>query len=401
MTVVAAADAARYRWVVLAVGVAAQASTAAFFQGLASVGPAIRAGGGFTLAQLGLVLGAPMAGFVATLLPWGIASDRYPERFVMSLGLALTTVVLLVVSTLSGLWPLSIGLGLAGAAAASVNAASGRAVVRWFAREHRGLAMGLRQTAIPLGAAAAALVLPLVVRAGDLGRGIQVLAAGTLMAAVASWLWVREPPPGAADPDVRVTRADVPSSPAAVGLGFLVLAGTGLVVCQATFTSFSVELVHGAGALALSEAELVFVVAQLGGAAGRIAVGLWSDAGGDRVRPLAWVAVAIGTSSCALGLVAGAPPLVVVPVAVVAGSLAICWNGLVFTATAELAPPHRVGAALGAQSTANYLMASAAPFVMGTVIGVWGFGVGFAGAGVIALAVGVLLLLIRSIRSTD
>jgi sugar phosphate permease len=36
-------------------------------------------------------------------------------------------------------------------AAASSNSASGRLVVGWFPPERRGLAMGIRQTAQPLG----------------------------------------------------------------------------------------------------------------------------------------------------------------------------------------------------------------------------------------------------------
>ncbi|MET8352573.1 MFS transporter [Micromonospora sp. NPDC005206] len=399
MSTVEAASRTRYRWVVLAVGIAAQASTAAFFQGLASVGPVIRAEGGFTLAQLGIVLGAPMAGFVATLLPWGLASDRFPERAVMAVGLSATTVLLLVSSTGSGLWPLTVSLGLAGAAAASVNAASGRAVLRWFSPVRRGLAMGLRQTAIPLGAAAAALVLPLVVEHGGVARCIQVLSLGTAAAALASWRWVREPPVAA--PEASGAEGPPPRGSESGGLALLVLAGCGLVVCQATFMSFSVEMLHGDGGLTLKAAALVFVIAQLGGAAGRVAVGLWSDRTVDRVAPLVCVALAIGTSTCALGAVTGADPAVVVPMAVVAGSLAICWNGLVFTATAEMAPAHRVSTALGAQSTANYLMASVAPFALGSLIGARGFGVGFGAAGAVGLAVGALLLLTRPTRNAQ
>jgi sugar phosphate permease len=45
---------------------------------------------------------------------------------------------------------------LGGAAAASTNAASGRVVAGWFTRSRRGLAMGIRQMAQPLGVTALA-----------------------------------------------------------------------------------------------------------------------------------------------------------------------------------------------------------------------------------------------------
>ena len=52
------------------------------------------------------------------------------------------------------------GVALAGALGASGIAASGRAVFHWFPRDERGLALGLRQTAVPVGAAAASFSLP-------------------------------------------------------------------------------------------------------------------------------------------------------------------------------------------------------------------------------------------------
>src|SRR3546814_6237667 len=46
---------------------------------------------------------------------------------------------------------LALALFLAGAAAASTASASGRVVVGWFPPERRGLAMGIRQMAQPVG----------------------------------------------------------------------------------------------------------------------------------------------------------------------------------------------------------------------------------------------------------
>lgn len=395
MTVALDGDLARYRWVVLGVGTAAQASTAAFFQGLASIGPVIRAEGGLTLAELGIVLGAPMVGFVLTLVPWGAASDRFQERHVMAVGLTGTAVGLAVASRMDGLWPLSIALGLAGAAAASVNAASGSAVLRWFAGPRRGMAMGLRQTAIPLGAASAAVVLPTVAQQGGLQAGLDVIVVGNLLAAVASWWWIREPPAAPPVMDVegsRAARTPSPSGRSHTLLVFLIVVSTGLVVCQSTFISFIVELLHDEG-MSLHAAGIVFVAAQLCGALGRVLVGAWSDSAPDRLRPLVHMAVLMGVAQLLLAVSARAGAVLLVPVAVVAGMLAIGWNGLVFTAVGELAPPGRTGLALGLQSTANYLIASITPFVMGSLIGAAGFRAGYAVSGVAGLIVAALLAL--------
>ena len=58
----------------------------------------------------------------------------------------------------------------AGAAGASVYAASGRLILGWFPARQRGLAMGIRQSAQPLGVAVAALALPSI---GAHGRALR------------------------------------------------------------------------------------------------------------------------------------------------------------------------------------------------------------------------------------
>ena len=115
------------------------------------------------------------------------------------LGTALAGTVLLAGTTVHG--TAALGACLAGAAGASVCAASGRLILGWFPARQRGLAMGIRQSAQPLGVAVAALVLP---SNGAHGRpaalaflGTFCLAAVVLVAAV-----VRDParPPRHAQP---------------------------------------------------------------------------------------------------------------------------------------------------------------------------------------------------------
>lgn len=382
-----------YRWVVLAVGMLAQASTSTFFQGLASIGPVLREREGLSLGELGLVLGAPMAGFVTTLLAWGIASDLLAERVVMAAGLTATTVFLLLAGSVNGLWPLCLTLALAGAAGASVNAASGRAVLRWFAPESRGLAMGLRQTSVPIGAALAAVTLPALVTGLGVQIGLRALAAFCLLAAVASWLLVREPPgaPVATPAAVPVEEARAADRTRRRAFRGVVLASTCLVVGQTVFVSFVVEMLHGKRGLDLHTASLVFATAQVLGALARVVVGSWSDRTPDRLTPLRLVAAVTAMGMPLLAAALAAPLLVLVPLAVLVGAVTTCWNGLAFTAAGELALPGRTGTSLGLQSTANFLVASVTPFVFGTLISTAGFAVGFAVVALPAATAGLLL----------
>jgi MFS family permease len=62
---------------------------------------------------------------------------------------------------------------------------------------------------------------------------------------------------------------------------------------------------------------------------------------------------------------------------VATGALAVGWNGLSFTATAELAGRERSGAALGFQQTALGIGSMLAPLGFAAVVGATSWPVGF------------------------
>ncbi|MBA2536340.1 MAG: MFS transporter, partial [Actinobacteria bacterium] len=150
----------RYRWAILAVGVVAQASFSALFFGIPVLAPALRSEYRLTLAQLGVVLASVSVGMVLTVLPWGVLADRISERAVMATGLAIATASLVAAATAGSFAWLVVALTGAGAFGACVQAASGRAVMGWFDVTERGFALAIRQTAVVVGGAFAALALP-------------------------------------------------------------------------------------------------------------------------------------------------------------------------------------------------------------------------------------------------
>lgn len=358
-------DAPRYRWVVLAVGSAAQAATAAYFLGLAAVTPALRAHFDLDLAGVGLMIGAISIGLVPTLIPWGAAADRFGERGVMAIGLVGSAAALSAAALVPH--PLAAGglLMLAGASGASVNAASGRAVMTWFPARSRGLAMAVRQTSVPVGAALAAVALPAVATAGGVPAVFLVLAAVCLVAAGAVAVFVREPP----DAPARGSR------PAGRMLDVLAdrrlqrlsAAGLLLVVPQFLGSVFLVEVLHTGSGMPLAAAGALLALTQVLGAAGRLGNGFWSDRVGSRLRPLRIVAALVAVGFGAAALLQPGPVVLLAVVLVPAAALAISWNGLVFTAAGELAPPGRAATAMAVSNTANYLAAAATPVVGGLV----------------------------------
>lgn len=122
--------AARCRWVVLGVGTAAQASVSAAMFSVAVLAPQLRAHFDLTIAQTGIALAALTIGMTPTLLPWGLLADRVGERIVLPLGLAASACALAGIGVARSYEELVLLLFAAGALSASVNAASGRAVMQ-------------------------------------------------------------------------------------------------------------------------------------------------------------------------------------------------------------------------------------------------------------------------------
>ncbi|MBD0338320.1 MAG: MFS transporter [Thermoleophilia bacterium] len=181
-----------YRWAILAAGFSAQTAFAAVGLGLPVIAPAIRDELGLSLGQIGIVLGAGWVGTILTLLPWGFAVDRLGERWTLGAGMAVAAAALAGAAFVSSLLPLVLLLGASGAAGSSVQSGSGRAIMNWFDRDERGLALGIRQTAVPVGGIVGALALPAAVDAGGLRAAFLLLAGMSALGAVLGVLLLRE-----------------------------------------------------------------------------------------------------------------------------------------------------------------------------------------------------------------
>jgi sugar phosphate permease len=333
----------RYRWTILAAGVVAQASFSAILLGLPAIAPAIRHGYGLTLPQVGVVLAALNFGLVVTLLPWGLVADRIGERAVLGIGLAGCAVALVAAARTTSYGELVGALAGAGALGGGVQSASGRAVMSWFAPEERGLALGIRQTAVPVGGAIAAGVLPALTSHVSLRSAFYALACGCAFASALGVALLRAEP---GDDHGELAR------PLRDGRVWLLCAGsTFYVTTQIVILGFLVLFLHDDRGLSNGVAAAALAAIQLLGGVARIIAGRWSDRSARRIAPLRLIALCLSAAVAAAALLVHAPLSILVPVLVVAGTFALSWNGLSYTAAAEAAGRARSGAAIGLQQT--------------------------------------------------
>jgi sugar phosphate permease len=340
---------------VLAAGTLAQASFSASSVGLPALGPALKSHYGLTLGQTGVVLAGIGIGMLFTLLPWGLVADRVDERWVIATGLTGAAALLAVASVTHGFGTVTAALVGAGALGASVNAASGRAIMAWFPASELGLALGIRQTAIPIGAAIGAGLLPVLASGGGTRLAFLFLGAACLTGAVVAAVFVRTGAPG--EPEL----GDV-SRPIRDPRMWLLGSATGLyLVAQVGIISFVVLFLHEHRAVSPHAAALVLVAIYVLAIAARVGSGVISDRLGNRLVPLRTIGVALAVATAGVAAATDAPLGLLVPLFVVAGTLSMAWNGLAYAAAAEAAGSAHTGAALGFQQTLLGVMVAGAP----------------------------------------
>ena len=351
--------------------VAAQAGASVAINGPAFLIPSLQDDRGLSLAQAGTVAAAPIAGVMVTLFLWGLLVDRIGERRVLLAGLGGTAVLGGLATFVEGTVALAGVLFVVGMAAACTGSASGRIVVGWFPPQRRGLAMGVRQMAQPLGVAVAAATIAVTAVHVGLRAALWIPVGAVALAFVAVLFVVLDPPRPTATAALTANPYRADSFLARVH-GVSVL----LVIPQFLVWTYSLTwLVQERHWSAASAGALVAVTHVLG-AFGRIAVGHLSDVVGSRVRPLRWVAVAAGVTMALLGL--AEPVGVAVVLLVVASTVTVADNGLAFTSVAERAGSYWSGRALGLQNTAQYLAAAAVAPLAGLAISEWGYAATFA-----------------------
>ena len=335
---------------------------------------------GLTLTQTGLLLSLSSLGSLVTLIPWGIATDRAGERAVLVLGLATCGGALVGAAFVHRFAALGLLLLVAGATGAGIQSASGRAVMHWFPAGERGLALGLRQTAVPVSGFLVSLGLPPIEHAGGVPWAFAAMGIACLTGAAVGGLVVREGP-GREEPTTSIR-----VSPLRDSRLWRLSVGSALVIApQMCVVGFAVVFLHDRRSLTTSSAAAVLAVMQLLAIGARVAAGRWSDLLRSRLVPFRRIALTAAALVGATGLLVSAPLAVLVPVLVAGGVVAMSWNSLSFAAAVELAGHERSGVAIGLQQTMLSLSA-VYPTAFGALVGATSWEVAFVSVAAFPLA---------------
>lgn len=358
------AAASRRRGVLLSSATFSQFGASVMQQGTIVLGVFIAAEYHLNLAQMAETLAAMTLGMMLSGLVSGALVDRWgPKRLQLAgaIGLFACAVAISLspnlITTVALLFVLGIMLG-------AIPLSGVKAIIIFWPRERRGLPMGVRQMGVPLGALAAALILPtLASRVGfrPLYGGFAALigVSGLIFCALLPPMTDRQAAAEARhSAPLQVRRLIVPAI-----VGFLLAWG------QYTLLTYTIPMASQMG-LTIAMGGALLAIAQVGGATGRMALGAISDwLGGRHDRALIGVTLlGVGLAVALAYLPHGLPIWALGALWLALGFACVGWNALALIWAGERVAEPRAGAAMGLETSAVLAGASLSAPVFGIIV---------------------------------
>jgi predicted MFS family arabinose efflux permease len=332
----------------------------------AAIGPILIQALHLTHAELGLLTSAIWGGMLLGMLPGGLLSDRFGERFIVLGGGVVLAAFLLLASRSEAFTPLFLLLIPAAIGAATGSPSGTRALAVWFHPAQQGMAMGIRQTGVTLAGVVTAVLLPPIAVAWGWAAAFRTVAVLALLSVVVFAVFYREPPAargrGAAPFRLRELARSRPWL-FATGFGWVLMGALGCVVA---YTTAALHQDAGIGAI---PAGLMLAVLQVGGITGRIGWGMLSDriaARGPVMSLCGGLAIA-GCLAAAAFFRAGVPVALLVPLVFLLGMTTLGWNGLYVTMSAAVGASRGAATAVGAGTTITFTGMFIATPIFGTI----------------------------------
>ena len=173
----------RYLWIVLSLITGASLAQALIRQGLPVLYPFIQNEFGLSRAQVGLITSALAIGLTASVFLAGWLTDIFGVKRMITTSLLVLTAITLafpLAYSFSIILTLAVFIGIV---LSPVQPAGTRAIMDWFPGRIRALAMGFKQTGVPIAGALTAAVLPAIAVA--IGWRMAAAVTGPLVLVIA------------------------------------------------------------------------------------------------------------------------------------------------------------------------------------------------------------------------
>jgi MFS family permease len=343
---------------------AAQTSVSLVNFGLASIGPQLSDTLDMSLFWLGAVLASGLLGAGMALIAAGSAVDRMGARRAMLIGTAIATTGLVAAAFMPSPQTLFAALLVFGLGSAVIPVAGTGALFAVYPPARRGWALGIRQTAVPLGGTIAAVTYPGLFALGGveltmLGSALVVAATGVAFAIVAGD--DRRPAESRIERPFRTILA-------APGLRRLLAVAACYIIVLQALLAYIVPAVRAAGHSQLTAAVAYFGI-NVAAMVARIVWGTIADRNGGsrRVRTLVEVGLLAAGGAVVFAAALHGGGAIVVAAAVLFGLGALGWNALVYVSAGERVDASLAGRSVAVAATVVFVLSGIATPALGAV----------------------------------
>lgn len=340
-----------YKWVILGLITLTHVMSAYSGQSIQPLAPFLQSELSLKHIQIGMFTSIFFLGAFFLSIPMGWLVDRFGIYWTMAVGQLIIGLFILSISFADS-FPIICGfLLLAGMGHATINPATGKAVISWFSIKGRATAMGVKQTGIPLGGVLAAATLPAIAMSSNWRKAFIISGAISLLSVLFCLLFYRESQTEKNQKKIQTFPLSslwqifkdrdlmMLSCLAIVFMGLQISLQTYLVLFCKERLLFPVII-----------AGYFLSLAHLGGVVGRLTWGPVSDFFFRGRRKVVLMIIGSLCSIISLSFAFLSPQFPIWSIVILVflfGFCAIGWNGIYLTLAAELAGGDRAGMATG------------------------------------------------------
>ncbi|MCI0765251.1 MFS transporter [Bacillus sp. TL12] len=392
-----------YKWMVLMLATAVQASATLITYGVGPLAFFWKEIYHLTDMQMGMLLTAVNIGPLFCMLFVGRLLDQYNERLLIGVSSIFLAGSLLFVQVVEGFTGLLFVLMIVGVFYSAAQPGGSKVILKWFPKENRGLAMGIRQAGIPIGGAVAGAIIPILSVKFSLSFVIYVLSSICIAGGVLFFIFYREPvvhhEPALNNKGISFCQQlkEIMSNKELYPVLFT---GVCMISLQMVLIGHLINFLITAKSISPILAGKVFAFTLFLGMLGRIVLAAISDFfyKGNRRRPLL-ISVFV-TCMCIFILILNIDNLSVWSLFLLGGLLGffgIGWFSLFMVEIAETAKQDSVGMTISFALTLNQIAIMLAPPIFGLIVDVKGYMWAWIGL-VILLFTSVISLLKKMLR---
>lgn len=359
-----------YKWIILLVATLSQTAATFVTYGMGPVASFYQIEWGLSSFQTGLIVSAVNIGPIFSMLVFGYFMDKKGEKQLIGWGSILLGLSSLLLIPVHHYTTLLLVLIVVGIWYGSAQTGGSSAIVKWFPDKHRGLAIGIRQTGIPIGGALASSILTYLYQhihltSVHITQGLVAIAGGLLFL-----LLYQEPKQRvtvAANPVTFKEKVHAIKNNRALYPIYFV--GIVMMSLQMVIIAHLMSYLHQEGGYSLTEAGKYLSIILLGGMVGRIVLAWISDCYFSQKRESLLVLVMVATFimiGC-LPFVMSAKSLMIIFCSIL-GFFALGWYSLYIACVTEQSDSQSVGMTVSTALTINQFFIVLAPTCYGLLV---------------------------------